>query len=313
MSFSRFVMRNGAFVLGATAGAALMTACGSSPVAPPPSTTSVQVRPAANSSGALAPGETRQFSATASQSNGTTTDVTTQAAWQTSSASVATISPAGLLTAVSEGEAEVSATYQSVKATFGVSVRLKCSVSITPESAAFNAFGGSAAVDVSVSAPACRWSVRSDAAWFPFTFEAANPGNGRFTYIAPPNSTTATRTGNLVVTTGTGESVNHALTQDRPLGCSYVTQPAELTFSASGGTGQFNVITTPGDCQWNLVNGMSALGVSITQGWSGTGGALVRYSVQAHTRSVDADGYLEIAGLSGLNPNGRHHIIIQKR
>ena len=47
--------------------------------------------------------------------------------------------------------------------------------------------------------------------------------------------------------------------------------------------------------------------------FSGTGAGLVRYSVQAHTRDVDADGYLEIAGLSGDNPNGRHHIIIKKR
>ena len=58
---------------------------------------------------------------------------------------------------------------------------------------------------------------------------------------------------------------------------------------------------------------MSALGVTITSGFSGTGAALVRYSVQAHTRSVDADGYLEIAGLSGLNPNGRHHVVVMKR
>jgi hypothetical protein len=72
-------------------------------------------------------------------------------------------------------------------------------------------------------------------------------------------------------------------------------------------------VTTPNDCQWTLVNGMSALGVSISSGFSGTGAALVRYTVQAHTRSVDADGYLEIAGLSGQNPNGRHHIVIQKR
>jgi hypothetical protein len=35
--------------------------------------------------------------------------------------------------------------------------------------------------------------------------------------------------------------------------------------------------------------------------------------VQAHTRTFDADGYIEIAGLSGLNPNGRHHVVIQKR
>jgi hypothetical protein len=73
------------------------------------------------------------------------------------------------------------------------------------------------------------------------------------------------------------------------------------------------VITTPGNCQWNLVNGMESLGVRIITGVSGTGAEQVRYSVQAHTRDADADGYLEIAGLSGANPNGRHHIVIRKR
>ena len=137
--------------------------------------------------------------------------------------------------------------------------------------------------------------------------------SGRFAYVVPPNSTPAARTTNLVVTTSSGATATHAISEDRPVGCSYVTQPDELVFAASGGTGQFNVTTTPGDCQWRLVNGMSALGVTITSGFSGTGAALVRYSVQAHTRSVDADGYLEIAGLSGLNPNGRHHVVVMKR
>jgi hypothetical protein len=115
------------------------------------------------------------------------------------------------------------------------------------------------------------------------------------------------------VTTSTGASTVHAVTVNRTTGCSYVTDPEELVFPAAGGTGQFNVIATPGNCTWNLVNGMETLGVRITAGWSATGNALVRYSVQAHTRDVDADGYLEVAGLSGANPNGRHHIVIKKR
>ena len=116
-----------------------------------------------------------------------------------------------------------------------------------------------------------------------------------------------------MVTTSTARTAVHTISEARPPGCSYVAEPAELVFTASGGTGQFNVVATPSDCHWNLINGMSALGVSVTSGFSGTGNALVRYTVQAHTRSVDADGYLEIAGLSGLNPNGRHHIVILKR
>lgn len=64
---------------------------------------------------------------------------------------------------------------------------------------------------------------------------------------------------------------------------------------------------------WTLVHGMSALGVSVTSGFSGSGNGLVRDSVQVHTRSVHPDGYREMAGLSGLNPNGRHHVVILKR
>ena len=110
-----------------------------------------------------------------------------------------------------------------------------------------------------------------------------------------------------------GETVTHTLTVNRTTGCSYVTDPEQAEFTASGGTGQFRVITTPNNCQWNAVNGLQALGVQITSGFSGTGGGLVRYSVQAHTRDVDADGFIEIAGLSGQNPNGRHRIILRKR
>jgi hypothetical protein len=186
-------------------------------------------------------------------------------------------------------------------------------LSISPGSATYGPFGGSGSVQVLVSAASCRWTARSDAPWLPFTFEPAGPGSANFSYTAPANSTTADRTANIVVTTSTGESTMHAVTVSRTTGCSYVTDPEEATFAASGGTGQFRVITTPNNCQWNLVNGMQALGVQITQGFSGTGAGTVRYSVQAHTRTVDADGYLEIAGLSGQNPNGRHHIVIQKR
>jgi hypothetical protein len=289
--------------------------CGGSksPTAPTVTATSVTVAVAGNASTTLTPGETRQLSALALQSNGTTVDVTTIAAWQSSAAAIATISPAGLLTAVGEGSVDVTARYVTASGTLRAEVRPTCTVSITPASAAYGAFGGTSTVTVSVNSASCRWSARSDASWFPFVFDAANPGSGSFVYAVPANSTPFARTATVTVETSTGQRAAHAIAEDKPLGCSYVTQPEEITFSASGGSGQFTVVTTPGNCQWNMVNGMAALGVSITSGFGGTGTTLVRYIVQAHTRPVDADGYLEIAGLSGLNPNGRHHIIIQNR
>ena len=313
-----FVCRGSYLVLVSLCLAAV--ACGSdsptppTPVAPTPTTTAVQVRAAGDASGQIEAGQTRQLVATATQSTGATSDVTQQATWLSSAPAVATVSSTGLVTAVAQGEADISATYQSVKGTMGVGVRpIPCAVSLSPATAAFGPFGGAGTVQVLVSAASCRWSARSDAPWLPFAFEPAGPGSATFSYTAPPNSTTEPRTANIIVTTATGESTVHAVTVNRTTGCSYVTDPEEASFSASGGTGSFNVITTPNNCQWNAVNGLESLGVRITSGFSGTGAGLVRYSVQAHTRDVDADGFIEIAGLSGQNPNGRHHIVLRKR
>lgn len=295
-------------------------ACGSDTPPPPttptptPTTSAVQVRASGDASGPLDAGQTRQLAATATQSTGSTSDVTQQATWLSSAPGIATVSATGLVTAVAEGDVEVSATFQSVRGTIGVGVRpVRCALSISPGAATFGPFGGTNSVQVLVSAASCRWSARSDAPWLPLVFEPSAAGSGNFGYTAPANSTTDPRTANIVVTTSTGESTVHAITVNRTTGCSYVTDPEEAVFPASGGTGQFRVITTPNNCRWNLVNGLAALGVQITSGFSGTGGGQVRYSVQAHTRDVDADGYLEIAGLSGDNPNGRHHIILRKR
>jgi hypothetical protein len=283
------------------------------PTAPAVVVQSVQVAPVGNGATTLAPGETRQLFALATRSDGTTTDVTNASTWQSSAPSVATVSPTGLVTAAAEGSAEISATYNGTRGSVRTEIRPTCTVSVSPAAASYNAFGGSGTATVTVNSPSCRWSVRSDAPWWPFTFEPGSPGSGTFTYTVPQNSTPSPRTATLIVETSTAQTAALTISEDRPLGCSYVTQPEEITFTAAGGTGLFNVIATPGDCRWTLVNGMQSLGVSIQTGFSGTGNGLVRYSVQAHTRSVDADGYLEIAGLSGLNPNGRHHIILMKR
>jgi hypothetical protein len=296
---------------------AATVACGSdspSPAAPtPPTTSALQIRASGDASGPLETGQTRQLVATATQSTGSSSDVTQQAAWQSSAPGIATVSSTGLVTAVAEGNVEISATFQSVRGAMGLGVQpVRCDVSINPATAAFGNFGGAGSVQVSVSAASCRWSARSDAGWLAFAFEPGTAGSGSFNYSAPANSSTTPRTANIVVTTSTGQSVAHAVTVDRTVGCSYVAQPEEAVFTAAGGTGQFNVIATP-DCRWTLVNGLQSLGVNVTSGYSGTGSGLVRYTVQAHTRQVDADGYLEIAGQSGAYPNGRHRIVLQKR
>jgi hypothetical protein len=67
-------------------------------------------------------GQTAQFTATATMSNGTSQTVTTQATWQSSNTSVATVSSTGLVTAVGAGSADIRATYQSVSGSAAVTV-----------------------------------------------------------------------------------------------------------------------------------------------------------------------------------------------
>jgi Carboxypeptidase regulatory-like domain/Bacterial Ig-like domain (group 2) len=67
-------------------------------------------------------GETIQFTATATRSDGATANVTLQAAWQSSTTAVATVSASGLVTGVGPGEADITATYQQISGSRRVKV-----------------------------------------------------------------------------------------------------------------------------------------------------------------------------------------------
>src|SRR5437867_4172386 len=107
----------------ATMVAFLLWACGgnssssSTPSAPSsPTLTSVSVSGATPAIGAAS-----QFTATANFSNGTNQNVTSQASWQSSSPSVATVSSSGTVTATAAGETDIRASYQSLTGTLHVS------------------------------------------------------------------------------------------------------------------------------------------------------------------------------------------------
>lgn len=62
-------------------------------------------------------GLTAQFTATANMSDGTTANVTTAAARQSSNTNVATVSALGVVTGVADGQTTITATYQGLTAT----------------------------------------------------------------------------------------------------------------------------------------------------------------------------------------------------
>jgi hypothetical protein len=100
------------------AGPLILTGCGSDPTplhpsptaTPNPSTSVIRVTDLrVGGPASLPPGETAQFTATASFSDGSTRDVTSEATWTSADASVIAVTAAGRATARSNGTAEVQA------------------------------------------------------------------------------------------------------------------------------------------------------------------------------------------------------------
>lgn len=303
---------------GCGGGAPQTPATPATPTAPPPpaapTITAVQVGTAGNAAAVVAPGATLQLWATATSSDGTSSDITNIALWRSSSPDRATISSGGLLTAAVEGAIDVSATHQNVTGSLRLDVRRRgCEVSLTPAQLVFSAFGGGTTVTVRATSSDCRWTVRSDAPWLPLNYDPNRSGDGQFAYAVPPNSTPEPRSANVLVAVVNGPTAVQTVTQERPRSCSYVPSPDRATVGADGGTRSFEVIATPGDCQWRARSTEEYLGVRVTSGASGTGRAVVTYVVDRHSRSYDATATIEIAGLSGANPPGRHAIQLPRR
>lgn len=97
-------------------GGIIAAACGST------STSPTTVSSIAITGTAPAVGATAQFTAIATMSNGTTQDVTSLSAWQSSNTGAATVSSSGVVTGVAEGAATVQATYLSVTGTDPITI-----------------------------------------------------------------------------------------------------------------------------------------------------------------------------------------------
>src|SRR5439155_12393701 len=98
----------------ATSGGANVNYCiyaAGAPSGPPPTLSSIAVTPV-NPTNLTS--TTRQFTATATYSDGGTQDITTQAGWTSSVPAVATINSAGLATAMGAGSTTIRATLSAV-------------------------------------------------------------------------------------------------------------------------------------------------------------------------------------------------------
>lgn len=96
------------------------TPAGPAPAAPAPPI--VTVASIAIRGEALAIGASAQFTATATLSNNTTQDVTTQAEWRSSNQAAAAVASGGMVRGMASGQSDISATYQGVSGSYRVDV-----------------------------------------------------------------------------------------------------------------------------------------------------------------------------------------------
>lgn len=285
-----------------------------SPIAPTPTlptapvVSAVHVGVAGNAEPTFELGQTKQFWALASYSDGATSDVTNSARWQTSNPVVATVSSTGLVTAAAFGAATITASVRERVGSMGLAVQPSgCRFTLDPPRLVFGPFANWGNVTVTAVPSDCRWSVASDAAWLQFRYDPGRSGDGGFGYSVPGNSTPHPRSANLVVVGTGGTSAVHVVEQERPRSCSYVAIPALTRLTLAGGTASFRVDATPDSCRWTTF--MYSFYGSIVSGHSGTGDGSVTFS--AHGSSYSNSITIEVRGLSGENPPGVHTIQLQ--
>ncbi len=108
-------------------------------------------------------GETRQFTATGTYSNGTTQELTSQVTWASSSGAVASVNAAGLASALGQGTTTITATLGAVSGSTGLTVPPPGPLTITTASLPNGrvAIGYSATLAASGGTPPYTWTVAS--------------------------------------------------------------------------------------------------------------------------------------------------------
>jgi uncharacterized protein YjdB len=146
---------------------------GSTPTAPSAATASVFSVTVTGSGPLTSAGQSNQLTATAAFSAGTTQNVTNAATWLSSSPGVATVSSAGLVTAVATGTTTITATYQSHSGSVSALVTTDPVNSITVTGTATVAGGGQTSQLIATASlgMGATQNVASVAAW-----QSSNPG-----------------------------------------------------------------------------------------------------------------------------------------
>jgi len=278
-----------------SAGALLLStivcACGSSdsttpttPTTPSPTVTSVAVTGQTPNVGL-----TSQFTSTATLSNGTTQNVTSQAAWQSSNAAIATVSNAGVVTAVAAGDVDITATYQSVAGRARITIG-QSTFAIRGVVTDATSGGILPNIDLQITAgPNTGLATKTDSAGA-YTLSGVLAGTQTVSASAVSYVTQAKN----VTIVSSNTTLDFVLV--RTPGCAYTLPVTSQNAPANGGS--FSFTATTGDaCGWTASTSTPWITLGTT---SGTSSATVTFTVAANPTINARTGTIRLSWSGGF-------------
>ena len=233
-------------------------------------------------------GLTAQFTATAAMSNGTTQNVTSQATWTSSNASIATVNAAGVVTGVGPGDVDITATFQSVAG------RLRVTVAVRTFTLSGHVTDGTSGgilpnINIAITAgPHTGASARTDAGG---DYALSGLESGAITVTA---SAVSYFSQDKAVTLLADSRLDFVMA--RVPGCTYTLSLTSQTIPAAGGG--FSFTATSGDaCSWSASTSTPWITLGTTTGNSpGT----ISWTAAANTAITPRTGSIRVSWNGGF-------------
>jgi len=208
----------------------------------PPTLVSIAVTPATPS---IAKGTTQQFTATGTYTDGSTLDITGSVTWASSNSAVATISAAGLASAIAQGTSQVSATLSGVTGSTTVTIgpAALVSIAVTPANPSIAKGSTQQFTATGTYTDASTQNLTSSVSWASSNTSVATiTSGGLATGVAQSTSqisaTSGTVTGSTTLTVGPAVLVSIAVTPANPSIPKGTTQQFASTGTFSDGSTQ---------------------------------------------------------------------------
>lgn len=184
-----------------------------------------------------------------------------------------------------------------------------CSFTLSFSTNTFSAGANIGSATVTANGGACLWTAASQANWITISSGASGTGNGAVNFSLAANTTTASRTGNLLIA-GRTFTVTQAGATPPPSPCANaIVSFTGTNFGASGGVLSPDIaVTSNAACAWTAVSNVSWLTLSGTVNGSGNG--TVKLSAAPNPSNAPRTGTVTVAGKTfSVTQNASNYVL----